>query len=591
MLLRNWDAAASRAEPRALHDFLVWREALTSVDELGAYRDVARNLIVARRRRPRRPQVAEISASAFRVAPAQPLLGRVLGAGDERAGAPPVVCSATTCGGRASRATRTWWAGPCSSGDTYATVVGVMPEGFGFPVSHEVWTPLRPDALDQTPRGGPGITVFGRLAPGATLEAAQAELTTLGTARRGDLPATHEHLQPQVGRYAEHSTESRRPSTRRCCSINVFASCCSSWSAATSRCCCSRAPRRARASSIVRSALGASRGRIVVQLFAEALVLGGVAAAVGLAAARFALERWGVEFLEVNIGAAAVLVQPRPVARRRCCTPSGSTVLGAAIAGVCPALKVTRGLGARLRQGTAGGGLRFGGVWTAVIVAQVAVTVAFPGHRHGRAAGAVRIRSSDAGFAAEEYLAARIDVDAPAESRRQRDSASASCAALDALRQRLAAEPGVAGVTFADRLPRHGPSRLQHRRSSCRAAPRIRTPAARGGIASDRSRVLRRARSADPRGPRVQHRRSHARCADRDRRPGLRRPGAGGRNAIGRRVRFSAEPRPRAARWSSRALVRDRRRREGARHGQRRRAAGARRDSTCRPDRRRSESR
>jgi hypothetical protein len=53
------------------------------------------------------------------------------------------------------------------------------------------------------------------------------------------------------------------------------------------------------------------------------------------------------------------------------------TVFGAVIAGVVPALKVTGGGNARLNQAT-GGGLRFGGVWTAVIVAQVAVTVAFP---------------------------------------------------------------------------------------------------------------------------------------------------------------------------------------------------------------------
>ena len=38
------------------------------------------------------------------------------------------------------------------------------------------------------------------------------------------------------------------------------------------------------------------------------------------------------------------------------------TLLGAAIAGGLPGLKVTRGLGARLRAGTTGGGgLRFGG--------------------------------------------------------------------------------------------------------------------------------------------------------------------------------------------------------------------------------------
>ena len=64
----------------------------------------------------------------------------------------------------------------------------------------------------------------------------------------------------------------------------------------------------------MRNALGASRGRIVAQLFAEALVLGGVAAAVGLGVADLGV-RLLVRAFEANYGAAApVLVPRRPVA-------------------------------------------------------------------------------------------------------------------------------------------------------------------------------------------------------------------------------------------------------------------------------------
>lgn len=130
---------------------------------------------------------------------------------------------------------------------------------------------------------------------------------------------------------------------------------------------------------IVRSALGASRRRIVVQLFAEALVLGGVAAAVGLAAAHVALEQWGRPFLETNLDTIPFWYDPRlsPATVLYAC---GLTLLGAAIAGGLAGLKVTRDIGTRVRAGTTGGGgLRFGGMWTAVIVAQIAVTVAIPG--------------------------------------------------------------------------------------------------------------------------------------------------------------------------------------------------------------------
>ena len=139
----------------------------------------------------------------------------------------------------------------------------------------------------------------------------------------------------------------------------------------------------------------------------------------------------------------------------------GLTVLGSAIAGVMPALKVTRGMGSRLKQATAGaGGLQFGGIWTAVIVVQVAVTVAFPAVVYQEQWQLRHIETFDAGFPTEEYLAARIQLDTPAAAgentrrRRARHTAPPSRRRLEELRRRVAAEPGVAGVTFVDRLPR-----------------------------------------------------------------------------------------------------------------------------------------
>ena len=264
-------------------------------------------------------------------------------------------------------------------GNDTATVTGVMREGFAFPVSHELWTPLRTDSLDQKPRSGPAITVFGLLAPGTTLATAQAELTTLGRNAAVEQPATHEHLQPRVAPYtnlfAEQSTGEELAIVF---SIYFFAVMllvlvCGNVALLLF----ARAATR-ESELIMRSALGASRSRIVVQMFAEALVLGGVAAVAGLAAADFALRNWGLDFLEVNLGRLPfwydLSLSPATVL-----FAIGLTLLGSAIAGVMPALKVTRGMGSRLKQTAAGaGGLQFGGVWTAVIVAQVAVTVAFP---------------------------------------------------------------------------------------------------------------------------------------------------------------------------------------------------------------------
>ena len=452
--VRNWDVQEGNPDPRVLRDYAFWRESLTSVTDLGVYRNHTRNL--AGPGGDALPvQVAEITASGFRIDRTPPLLGRVLAPADERPGAPPVVVLAHDVW-------RTRFAGDAGVigrsvrlGDAYATVVGVMPEGFGFPVSHDAWTPFQTGVLDQPPRGGPPATVFGRLAPGVSREEAQVQLSVLGARASAQMPATHEHLRPQVVPYTWSFTDPSQASPLFLHSINLF-------TVMLLVLVCGNVALLlfARASAretelVVRSALGATRGRIVAQLFAEALVLGALAAAVGLAAAFVVLRRWGTDFFEENLGRLPFWYDVRlslPTVLFACAL----TLLGAAIAGVLPALKITRGLGARLRQATAGGGgVRFGGVWTAVIVTQVAFTVAFPAVTWVVQRELVRIRSFPAGFASEQYLSAWLEMDT-ANAGAQPAQSAKFAAALELLRQRLAAEPGVAGVTFVDRLPRTG---------------------------------------------------------------------------------------------------------------------------------------
>ena len=461
VLLRNWDVATRSAEPRALGDFAAWRRALTSVTDLGAYRDVTRNIITGTD--DARPvQVAEMTASGFQVSSARPLLGRVLSAADEAPNAPPVVVLGydvwrTRFGGDGTIVGKT-----AKVGDTHATVVGVMPEGFAFPVAHDLWMPLRWQAMDERPRSGPAITIFGRLAPGATLEGAQSELAAIGKRASIDQRAMHEHLEPQVGPYAKQFQGPATSDIIPIASIVTFpvfllALICGDVALLLF----ARAATREN-ELVVRSALGASRGRIIAQLFAEALVLGGVAAVVGAGAAQLALDRWGRAFLEANMGRLPFWYDFR-LSLASVLYATGLTIVGAIVAGVMPALKITRGLSSRLKQSTAGGGgVRFGGVWTAVIVAQVAMTVAFPAVVAFERKEARAIRTFPAGFAAEEFVAVRLGTDSAnlpttdsAAARTALDAQQARVAAtIEGVRQRVAAEPGVQGVTFVNRIPR-----------------------------------------------------------------------------------------------------------------------------------------
>ena len=122
---------------------------------------------------------------------------------DERAGAPPVVVLGHDVWTSASTRDPQIVGRNVQLGSGFATVVGVMPEGYAFPVAHELWLPLRTDVAAWSRGAGPRITVFGRLAPGMTFESAQAELTALGKRLAAEHPATHAQLQPHVIPYTK----------------------------------------------------------------------------------------------------------------------------------------------------------------------------------------------------------------------------------------------------------------------------------------------------------------------------------------------------------------------------------------------------
>src|SRR5215216_3663606 len=130
--IETWDSKALDEEDRMLYDYQLWRSA-RSLTDLGAYRDVGANLVGADGGA-KPEKAAEITASAFRIAPDRPLLGRVLNESDERAGAAPVVLLGhDVWTNRFDRDPRIVGRN-VQIGNGFATVVGVMPEGYAFPM-------------------------------------------------------------------------------------------------------------------------------------------------------------------------------------------------------------------------------------------------------------------------------------------------------------------------------------------------------------------------------------------------------------------------------------------------------------------------
>jgi hypothetical protein len=102
--------------------------------------------------------------------------------------------------------------------------------------------------------------------------------------------------------------------------------------------------------------------------------------------------------------------------------------------------------------------VRLGGVWTAVIVAQVALTVAFPVTAFFARRDAQQLRTFDPGLPTRQYLVARLEMEQETASGTRGDTSTDALvrrarAAAVALEQQAESQPGVVGVSFASVLP------------------------------------------------------------------------------------------------------------------------------------------
>src|SRR5687768_565608 len=269
------------AERRIAFDLATWKAELKTVRDLGAFRNATR-AVGANDGKAEPGRGAEMNASGFRVARVNPLLGRYLLDDDERPGAPLVVVLGHDIWSARFGSDSAIIGKAVKIGGVPHIVVGVMPEGFAFPINYNMWLPLRLDAHIE-PRQGPVLYAFGRLAPGATLEGSRAEVAALGERTAKQFPQTHERLRPRLLPFAQSWFELDSPETvlaHRAAQIAVtllLGIICVNIAILVY----ARTATRQREIA-VRSALGASRGRIVAQLVGEALVLAGIGAAVGL---------------------------------------------------------------------------------------------------------------------------------------------------------------------------------------------------------------------------------------------------------------------------------------------------------------------
>jgi predicted permease len=443
----------------SLQDFLTWRDGMRSVDEIAAARRT-HSLLTTGEGNPRPVRQAEMTASAFQVARVPPLLGRYLVAEDERGGAPRVAVIAYDLWQLHFDGAPGVLGRPVLLGDTEHLVVGVMPPAFAFPVNEQVWTALTTDPSTAQPSEGPAYFVFGRLTENASWEQAQAELDLLGSrvaaASAEPDSRTRTRLYPYTYPLDSIDSQNLWDAAQLQLMLNLLLL---AVAVNVSMLVYARTAMR-RGEIAVRSALGASRGRIVMQLFVEAMLLSTLGAGLGLLVAYLVMQQ--AETLVRRFGDIGFWwdfgLRPATIAYTL-----GLAVVTSVIIGVLPGLRATgRKLDADLRSIGTGTSARIGGVWTALIVTQVAIAVAVLPAAINLGLGVLGGMASRPNFPIEEFLGADVAVAAPlepgmdAEAYRQRMRSRFGARMLE-LEQRLEAEPDVAGVTLTGNLAERDP--------------------------------------------------------------------------------------------------------------------------------------
>lgn len=274
-------------------DLLEWQKQAHSMDSLAYYNDVEGFLETKAGQESVSAQ--KVSANLFDVLGVQPKRGRAFAAEEQVPGNNKVVTLSDAVWRTMLQADPEVVGKQIRLNDQPYTVVGVMPPGFEFPANDsrpQIWMPAEVNAASQT-RSFAGNTyqAIVRLRRGATPASVSAELTGVQSNLAplykkemiGEFPPLHVNA---VG-YRESLVAGSRPAL-----LALVAAVGILWLIACANVAnlmLARGMARQREVA-VRGALGASRGRIIRQLFTESLVLSLLGSAAGLGLAQLALR-------------------------------------------------------------------------------------------------------------------------------------------------------------------------------------------------------------------------------------------------------------------------------------------------------------
>jgi len=266
------------------------RDATKTIEGLGISNTTT--MILSDGDKPERYLGAFVSADAFTILGVQPILGRNFRADEDQANTEPVVLLAYNVW-KSHFASDPGVAGRVVTvNGKRATIIGVMPNGWRFPETSDLWMPLKTTEKED-PRGNFNFNCFARMKPGVTIDQARAELEASAARIAADHPQSNAGCSAYVRDFREETVANAKTLTLLLMGAVLFLHLIACANVANLL--LARAASRDREIA-VRIALGAGRGAIIRQLFAESLVLGVIGSAVGL---MFAF--WGVDLMTATI--------------------------------------------------------------------------------------------------------------------------------------------------------------------------------------------------------------------------------------------------------------------------------------------------
>ncbi|HEU4516171.1 MAG TPA: ADOP family duplicated permease [Steroidobacteraceae bacterium] len=327
-------------------------------------------------------------------------------------------------------------------------VIGVMPKDYSFPGTAALWVANQEDPLRVSRQHSVDVQVFGRLKPGADPDEVQMALAPAAAAIKAEVGAQafsgHFEMLPIAGGFIGDGID--LVTTLLIAVGFVLLIACAN----VSNLLLARSAYRVRETT-VRSALGASRGRLVIHILAEGLVISALATFIGLLLASAALDAIGL--------AVSRYLEDSPnwwrfeVDSRVAIVTVGAALLSTLIAGLPAAIRASRpSLDSLLRDGgRMGTGLAIGRIAWGLVVVEVMLACLLLGLSALMTKSVLTATSSDVGVKTDDLMTARVGLTSGTYEER-----------IDQVRfwekllARIQAQPGIEKAALTNSLPGHG---------------------------------------------------------------------------------------------------------------------------------------